>query len=216
MLEKRFPRCAITVAWIMIPTLVWSLEPTLAAEQPYFNGTWRRSEGESDNPQEKLQAARSAMRGGSERGGRGGSGGRRGGGGGRRGGSGAERGGQKQLQGSLPNLKDFLQFSDQLETALQENEFHVIPIGTNEQPARIFYLDGEKHTSKVGDSEVEIQSERRGDEIIIVQKTEQGVTITETYAVGPDGKRMIVTVRLEGSMLEEPILIRTVYDAQTV
>jgi hypothetical protein len=47
-----------------------------------------------------------------------------------------------------------VQFSDQLETALQENEFQVASTGTKEQPVRTFYLDGEKRTRKVGDSEV--------------------------------------------------------------
>jgi hypothetical protein len=60
---------------------------------------------------------------------------------------------------------------------------------------------------------METVAERKGDQIAVEQKMDQGGEITTTYELAPDGSRMIVTVKFEGGRMKEPVIIRAVYDA---
>lgn len=100
----------------------------------------------------------------------------------------------------------------QIETILEDNEFHVVPSG--EGRARIFYLDGKKHAQETPQgTKMETVAEKKGDRIVVEQKMDQGGKITTTYELAPDGSRMVVTVLFEGRRTKEPVLIRAVYDA---
>lgn len=104
------------------------------------------------------------------------------------------------------------QMTERIETLLENNEFHVVP--SDEGRMRIYYLDGKKHAQDAPNgAKMETRAEMKGDRIVVESKTEQGAKITTTYSMGPDGARMIVTVKLEGRRTKEPIVIRTVYDS---
>ena len=53
--------------------------------------------------------------------------------------------------------------------------------------------------------------ERNPDDTI-EEKAEQGLKITQTFELRPDGTVMVVTHRLENDRLKEPVVIRSVYD----
>jgi hypothetical protein len=100
----------------------------------------------------------------------------------------------------------------EIETTLENNEFHVAPSG--EGRIRIFYLDGKKHAQETPQgARMETVAEKKGNRIVIEQKMDRGGDITTTYDLAPDGSRMVVTVQFEGPRMKEPVLIRSVYDA---
>jgi hypothetical protein len=181
----------------------------LAEEQHGFNGIWQRNEEESDDPRAKMQEAMEAMR--SE-------GGMRGGGmtpGGRpsRGGGGAMPGGGRGGRGGGPpgGMAGLTPMTARIETNLQDNEFHVVPLN-DEGRVQIFYLDGKKHKRETPNgAKIETKTERIGSRIIVAQKTDRN-KFTTTYELAPDATRMVVTTQFEGGRLPEPVIIRTVYD----
>lgn len=215
---KKYRWPILRLAGIGLLGLGFGLPFVLAQGEPRFTGAWQRNEDESDDPQEKMQAAFEAMR--QERGG-----GRRPGGmpgGGRPGGMGGRGGGQMpeggpggrggQMPGGRGGFGALADMTRQIETTLENNEFHVAPTGQGR--VRIFYLDGKKHAQETPQgARLETIAERKGDRIVVEQKMDQGGDMTTTYELAPDGSRMIVTVRFEGRRMKEPVLIRTVYDA---
>jgi hypothetical protein len=187
---------------LAILAVSFALSFVVAEEQPGFSGFWQRNEDESDDPEEKFKEAMEAMR--SQMGGRGG----RPGMGGRGGmeGRGRRPGGMMGGPGGLSDL------GAEIETVLENNEFQVVPSG--EGRVRIFYLDGEKHMREAPNgSKIETTSEKKGNRILVEEKTEQDAKIHTTYELAPDGSRMVVTVQFEGGRMKEPIIIRTVYDS---
>ncbi len=196
----------IRLAGIALLALGFALPFVLGQEQPSFTGSWLRNEEESDDPQEKMQAAFEAMR--QERGG--GRGGRMPGG--MPGEMGGRGGGGQRPEGGPGGFGALADMTKQIETILEDNEFHVVPSG--EGRARIFYLDGKKHAQETPQgTKMETVAEKKGDRIVVEQKMDQGGKITTTYELAPDGSRMVVTVLFEGRRTKEPVLIRAVYDA---
>ena len=195
----------------------------LLAEEPFgFNGIWQRNEDESDDPREKMQEAMEAMRsqGGMSGGGGGGGGGMtpggsggggRGGGGMTPGGGGRDGGRRGGPQGGMEGL---MAMTARIETILQDNEFHVVPL-SEEGRVGIFYLDGKKHKRETPNgAEIETKTEMKGNRIIVEQKADRR-EFTTTYELAPDATRMIVTTHFEGGRLPAPVIIRTVYDLTT-
>jgi hypothetical protein len=210
---KKYFWKGVRLAGIVLLALGFALPFLFAQEQPRFTGTWVRNEEESDDPQEKMQAALEAMR--QERGG--GRGGRMPGGMGGRGGGGqrpeaSRGGGGGQRPGGAGGFGALADMTSRIETTLENDEFHVVPSG--EGRARIFYLDGKTHAQETPQgTKMETVAEKKGDQIAVEQKMDQGGEITTTYELAPDGSRMIVTVKFEGGRMKDPVIIRSVYDA---
>jgi hypothetical protein len=221
-MKKQLLHIAQIIGFVIL-ALSFALAFVAAQEQAGgFNGIWQRNDEESDDPQEKMKEAMEAMRsqmGGSKGGSKSGMGGRGGGGmggppgGGGGGGGGMEGrrpGGREGMQGG--GFAELAQMTAEIETSLKDNEFQVIPSG--EGKVRIFYLDGEKHKREtVNGGKLETKCEKKGNRIIVEQKSDQGPEFDTTYEIAPDGTRMIVTVQMEGGRMKEPIIIRTVYDS---
>ncbi|HEX9723239.1 MAG TPA: hypothetical protein VGC53_03045 [Vicinamibacteria bacterium] len=78
---------------------------------------------------------------------------------------------------------------------------------------RIFYLDGQIHMRQTpSGSELETRAQWNGRELLVEQDAGDGDTVNEVYALGPDPSVLAVVFRLKLDRLEEPIVIRTVYD----
>ncbi len=213
LIQKKYLWEILRLVGIALLALGFALPFVLAQGEPSFTGIWQRNEEESDDPQEKMQAAIEAMR--QERGGGrpGGMGrGMPGGMGGRGGGQRPEGGRGDQMPGAGGGFGALADMTHEIETSLENNEFHVAPAG--EGRVRIFYLDGKKHAQETPQgAKMETVAERKGDRVVVEQKTDQGGEITTTYELAPDGSRMVVTVQFKGRRTKEPILIRSVYDA---
>ncbi len=106
-------------------------------------------------------------------------------------------------------MGDIMRAAQSIETTLTDGEFKVI----DSERVRIYYLDGEKHTRETPQGgRLETVAEIKGDQITIEEKAEQGMTVTQTFALGPDGSVMVVTHRLENKRFKEPVVIRSVYN----
>jgi hypothetical protein len=190
-------------------------------QAPSFDGVWERNPDESDDPREKMREVMggSGGPGGRGFGGPGGGGGRPGmppggGSGGPGGGGGSPPGGMRGSgggRGGPPRMDDMLGAAESMEITLADGEFKVI----DSERVRIYYLDGEKHVRETPQGgKLETVSQVKGNQVTIEEKTEQGMKITQTFALGPDGTVLVVTNRLENKRFKEPVVIRSVYDLQ--
>jgi hypothetical protein len=209
--RRRFAFCLGT---ILLTAALGLPVAGLAFDSPAFTGRWDRNEEQSDDAQEKLRNAMARGRGGSKAGGMrpGGAGGGRGGsGGGRRGGGmGPGGGGRPGMAGPGGGFMGAMNAAARLQIELTERELHM---EGGAQGLRIFYLDGEKHIRETSNgAKIETRATLSGNRIVIEQKMEEGVEITETYELSPDGQVMVMRLQMEGGMSSEPVLIRTVYD----
>ena len=80
---------------------------------------------------------------------------------------------------------------------------------------RTFYTDERKTTENVeGDNTVEQTARWDGDTLVTEVKTNHGMNVTDTYALTPDGRQMVVVTRIRNEEVhQQPIIIRRVYDA---
>lgn len=160
-----------------------------------FRGLWERDPERSDDPEEKVQAARQQMRDQM-----GGGGGRPGGGGGPPPGSGGPGGG-----GGMP---DFGSVPDELTIEVAGTE---VKLDSGER-IQIYFLDGEKHRRELPNGmKLETVSRLQGNAILIEEKFERG-KIDRKLELGPDAGTLIVTWTIKMGNMKEPVLIRTVYD----
>lgn len=182
---------------------------TLAPVQPVpddvgFTGLWERNAGESDDPREKMREAMEQMREqgqmrGRMRGPRGGFGGGRRPPGGIGGPRPSERGGARP---NLPNV------ADQLTLELRDGELHV----DDGERLSIYYLDGETHKRELPNGVgLEAVAVRSGNAIVIEEKMERG-QIDRKLELSPEGTILVMTVTIELGRMEEPVVIRTVYE----
>ena len=211
----------VLFALAMSVSLTAAQEISASEEAPSFNGIWERNPDESDDPREKMQEAMgqggqegqegqegmSGCCGGKGGGGFGGGGGRpQGGKGGRGGGRG---GGSEKMQAMRETMKEAMRAAQTLEISLTDTEFRVVDGSEN---VHIYYLDGEKHKRQTpGGVELATIAKKRGDQIIIEEKADSA-KFTRTFALAPDGRVMVVTVRLENDRFKRPVVIRSVYD----
>ena len=78
---------------------------------------------------------------------------------------------------------------------------------------RTLYADGKKHTEKdVNGKKTTTKTEWLGSELVVETKVGRSGKLTETYRVGPEGKQLFVSSRLDDSALAAPISIQRVYD----
>ena len=100
---------------------------------------------------------------------------------------------------------------DELTIDVLSREVHVTAAEAGR--VRIFYLDGQTHVRQTpSGSELETRAQWNGRELLVEQDAGDGDTVNEVYALGPDPGVLVVVFRLKLDRLEEPIVIRTVYD----
>jgi hypothetical protein len=176
-------------------------------EESGLSGVWIRDPDESDDADEKMQAAMESMRermGDRRRGGGFGSGGPRGGGfGGGRPGSGREGpGGGPRGPGMVSRIPN------ELTLRHESNELHV----DDGERLRIYYLDGEKHKRQMPNGiELETVSELRGLGVYVDEKMRRG-SISHEYELAPNGNVLVHTMTMKMDGMKYPLVIRTVYD----
>ena len=208
-------------ALAMSVSLAAAQETETSEQAPSFNGVWERNPDESDDPREKMEEAMGGQGGQGGMSGRGGGEGGRGGGrrqpgmggqggqGGMSGRGGGRRGGSEKMQAMRETMKEAMQASQTLEISLSDTELRIVDGSDN---VRIYYLDGEKHKRQTpGGIDLETVAQKRGDQIIIEEKSESAKFI-RTFALAQDGSVMVVTVRLENDRFKQPVVIRSVYD----
>jgi len=78
---------------------------------------------------------------------------------------------------------------------------------------RMLYTDGRKVEQETPSGEVAtVKTRWEGKQIVTERETGQGGKLRETYELSPDGKQLIVTLRLDNPRFSEPLTIRRVYD----
>ena len=169
----------------------------VASSQGSLAGSWMVNPDESDDPQVKIEAAlQSGQR---------------------------ERRGRSEEPEPDPNvflarmrsmeqlLESLSAAADELSIEVAPGELHVTAAGGGR--VRIFYLDGEKHIRQTPNgSQLETVAQWNGRELLVEQDGGDGDTVNEVYALGSDPSVLAVVFRLKLDQLEEPIVIRTVYD----
>jgi len=184
-------------AWL----LVFGSSLTIGASmQASLAGSWMVNPDESDDIREKIEAALQTERRP------------------RRGRSEAPEPDPNQRLSQLRNMErllDSLSASpDELEIEVASGEVQVTASGAGR--VRIFYLDGETHLRQTPNgSELETRAQWNGRELLVEQDAGDGDTIHEVYALGSDPDVLTFVFRLKLDRLEDPIVIRTLYDRMT-
>ena len=173
----------------------------LSFGQQGLAGTWEVNPDESEDMEEKIRLGLASMK----RGGRG---------------RGAPDGPEDpnvapaRLKGMRQIIKSLSAAADELTIEVEGSEFRVA--GAGESCVRIFYLDGEKHVRETPNgTKLETIAQWNGKQVLIEQEAKDEGTINEVYELGRDPNELVVMFRLEIKQLEEPIVIRSVYDALT-
>jgi hypothetical protein len=199
---------------------------------PDYSGHWVYNVSLSDDAREKMREARGSGsgggygggggggyggggyggRGGGYGGGMGGRGGGYGGGGGggygHHGGGGGSRGGSSTpSDGDLTKKSSALNPPLELKVAQTEAE---IDVDDMVGKVRKLYPNGKKYKSDDGDSEV--KSSWHDGKLQVETKKSHGGSVTETWERVPDGSRLIVHVKLEGSFGK--LELKRIYDRE--
>jgi hypothetical protein len=160
--------------------------PTIGAQdndQAALAGKWRFNKEQSDDIQDKINAAI-------------------GGGGGIRGKMKRDR-----IQSALK------QFSDAAKVLTLTIEGTKVMIQTNEQAPRILTTDGSKKTATTPrGKQLTTTALWREGRLIINSVTEEGAKFTQTYSLAGGQRRLQVDTRVETERLKAPLSIRSVYD----
>jgi hypothetical protein len=200
------------------------------SSSPDYSGHWIYNVSLSDDAREKMREARSGSGGGGGGGGYGGGGyGGRGGGyggmGGRGGGYGGGGGGGYGRHGggggsgshggsSTPSDSDLKQgkssvFNPPLELKVAQTTSE-IDVDDMVGKVRKLYPDGKKYKADDGDSEV--KSSWHDGKLQVETKKSKGGSVTETWERVPDGSRLIVHVKIEGSFGK--VDLKRIYDRE--
>jgi len=169
----------------------------VASAQGSLAGSWIVNPDESDDPQAKIKTAlESGQR---------------------------ERRGRSEEPQADPNLSlarmrsmeqlltSLSAAADELTIEVAPGEVHVTAAGGGR--VRIFYLDGKKHIRQTPNgSQLETLAQWDGRQLLVEQDGGDGDTVNEVYTLGSDPSVLVVVFRLKLDQLEEPIVIRTVYD----
>ena len=170
----------------------------VASLQGSLAGSWIVNPDESEDPQAKIETALQSQR--------------------------RERRGRRSEEpepdpnlflARMRNMEQLLESlsaaADELTIEVTSSEVHVAAAAGGR--VRIFYLDGEKHVRQTPNgSELETRAQWNGREFLVEQDGGDGDTVNEVYALGSDPSVLVVVFRLKLDQLEEPIVIRTVYD----
>lgn len=211
-----------TVLLIATSSLLLSLpaaaaDTTDSAAPPNLSGSWLFNQEASDDARAKFREAMGGEgRGGPGMGGRGGMGGRRGGrsgegrpGGGRPGENGEGRGPGGGGEGRS-GMRDLFEPEDM--TISQDGAAVTFVYGVGDRE-RTLLTDGSKVT-KEGEAgrEREIRAEWKGAQLVVRSEGEGGRKSTETYELGPDGKRLSVKLEIETPRTAKAVVIMRIYD----
>jgi hypothetical protein len=180
-------------------------------------GDWRRNAELSDDADAQMRVAmsqaRERMRGGGF-GGPGGGFGRRGGGMGRPGGGfgGMGRRGDGSMGGG--SMGEGRHRPDPAPEALHiEVAGEELRVDDGGPMVRIYRADGKKHKRETANGgEMETRCEVKDNLVEVESKSPRGTKIKQIYTMDPDGKRLVVALRLKLPMVSDEILIRSVYD----
>lgn len=181
----------------------------LQAQQTGLTGKWRLNEAQSDDAQQKMQEMfqQGGGRGGYQRSGAG-RGGRGGGGG--RGGRGAPGGGDVQQGQTGSAMRSAMRASQLLQISQTDVE---LQIGDETGQVRTLYTDGRKVKREAALGGGEVKTKWKEDKLVVEQKYDRGLKITETYELVDEGRQLLLKVRIEGLRFPQPLEIRRVYDA---
>jgi hypothetical protein len=164
-------------------------------------GQWQLNKDQSDDPRQKMQAARGDS-GGAQGGGQGGGGNGNGDG---RGQVGRNGGGRGQGAGMMDELQA-LQI-DQSGSAVKVTGKSGLVLA--QYPASDSSAD--KNSGGEGDGHRTTTSQWQDGQLTVVSQGPRGKS-TRTYSLSADGKQLYVTTTMENERLKEPVTYRLVYD----
>lgn len=156
--------------------------PAPGAERPQFTGTWQRNRDLSQDAEMKIEKAAGPE------------------------GSDAS---QIERQRFRQILQSLAKAGLRLEIEQKDQEFKVVH-GVDE--VRIFYMGREHTRLTAAGLKIRALSRWKGDDIVIDEEVEDGSRITEIYTLLPGGRQMAHMLRWESRLLNQPLLVRSVYD----
>jgi hypothetical protein len=170
------------------------------AATPKLAGQWQLNKDQSDDPREKMQAARGDSGGG----GRGEGGGRNGGGRGQGGGGMMDEMSVLQIEQTDSNVK----VTGKSGRVLAQIPAAAAPSGDNAG-------GGESEGGGRGAGRRATTSAQwQNGQLVTVTQNPRGKS-TRTYSLSPDGKQLYVTTKMENERLSQPVTYRQVYDPAT-
>ncbi len=198
-----------------LPSAWGDENPALEAPTPRLAGRWKLNPELSEDARAKMREAREAWPGDGSGGGRGGAsgagGGERGWGRGGHGGGGMGRGrgaGRSGANGGDPQVAMREVFEAPAEFTITPTASEVV-ILEKDGRLRALHADGKKYKAEGGTGEVETRWDGR--QLVVDTKSERGAHVTETFDAAPDGSRLTVTLKVDGSR-RPSVTVKRVYD----
>jgi hypothetical protein len=168
------------------------------AAQPDLTGKWSRLGGVSDNPWEKIQISlgKSVVDGNKESGG---------------------AFNKSSLVHRSPDkdalrrrLLRFAGLLDRIDLEQKRTELRVSFRGVYRESYR---LDGKAHSSRAPDgARIEATAGWRDEELVLELVGANKTKVTETFALIEGGRRLEISFQMESELLDQPLLIRSVYE----
>ena len=169
------------------------------AAAPKLAGQWQLNKDQSDDPRQKMQAARGDSSGGPG----GGAGDNEGGG---RGQGGRNGGGRGQGGGMM----------DEMSVLQIEQTGSSVKITGKSGRILAQFPAGDQSTAKSNGGEGQGQrtstSEWQNGQLMVETQSPRGKS-TRTYSLSPDGKQLFVTTKMENERLKQPVTYKLVYDS---
>lgn len=219
--KRRRQRVADAAAIVTLAVLLAACASTQVSSAPSqpvnLSGTWTLNEDLSEDPAAILSSAASSSRSGARSGRRGGGGGPgagRGGGGGRSGppgggrrGSGGAAGGSRR--GPVAEIIDDVTPAEDTLTIEQSEDKLRMKYG--ERDSAYHGFDTSRFVQLAG-QDAERLSGWQDRDFIVETSNEDGLTVTERFAVSEDGQRLTQTVEIEADRIPAPVSITRVFD----
>lgn len=193
-----------------------------AQARPDFSGSWRLNEKESDNPRAKMaenrrRGGRGGFPGGGGMGGPGGGmhgGGMRGPGG--RGPGGRGPGDDSDVGMGEPGTRApgrFERLEEHYRTLQIRHDEPALAVEYGDERGETFYTDGRRIKRDTGERElVEVRARWKDRRVVVERATRRG-KLNETFALSPDGTRLVLVSRTQGPM--GSMTLRRVYERDT-
>ena len=204
---SRFVPAVGLAAFLAAPALAGESEP----RRPNFTGHWKLDAAKSDDARAKMREAMAGDGPGSEGGegggerGHGGFGGDMGGGGmgGHRGGDGKGEGGRGE------DVRTAFEGMELI--AITQSDATLDTLYANGRQRKL-KLDGKDQLRGEGEHQTWTKAHWQGAKLVIEAKSGEGRSHSETWEMGPDGKMLTLTTRLQGGKLRQPVVIFRVYE----
>jgi hypothetical protein len=171
---------------------------------PSLAGNWTLNKDQSDDPRQKMQAAR-----GNSGGGQGGGGGN---GGGRRGGGGR---GQGDMAADFSKLT-----IEQTATSakVSGSSGRVLALCSTDKSSPSANSSASNDAGNSGDygeggNQGPVPAQWQGNQLVATTQGRRGGSTTRTYELSPDGTQLYVTTKMDNPRLQHPVTYRFVYDA---